>query len=66
MGFNTACLVKIHQKSQGEKNSRFFTFSDTYIHFMLCRNFELIPIKVGFFKKFFKLLKGTGYFAKNQ
>ena len=24
---------------------------------MLCRNFELIPIKIGFFNEFLKLLK---------
>ena len=27
---------------------------------MLCRNFELIPIKIGFFYKFLKLLKKSG------
>ena len=41
---------------------------------MLCRKFELIPIKIEFFYEFLKLLKNlvkdpvlysTGYFVKN-
>ena len=30
--------------------SIFIIFSDTYTFFILCKNFQLIPIKIGIFK----------------
>ena len=55
--YSTGLLAKFHQKWQGE-NSPFLLHFLIHIHvLMLCRKFELIPIKIGFFYKFFKLLK---------
>ena len=50
---------QISSKFARREFSIFIIFSDAYrLHvLMLCRNFELIPIKIGFLKKFLKLLK---------
>ena len=49
--------VKFHQNWQGE-NSPFLLHFLFHIHvLMLCRKFELIPIKIGFFNEFLKLLE---------
>ena len=50
--YSTGSLVKFHQKWQGE-NSPFLLHFLIHIHdLMLCRKFELIPIKIGFFTIF--------------
>ena len=55
--YSTGSLAKFHQKCQGE-NSVFLYFFLIHIHvLMLCRKFELIPIIIGFFYEFLKLLK---------
>ena len=55
--YSTGSLAKFHQKWQGE-NSPFLLYFLMHIHvLMLCRKFELIPIKIGFFYEFFKLLQ---------
>ena len=55
--YSTGCLAKFHQKWQG-KNSQFLLHFLMHIHvLMLCRKFELTPIKIGFFYEFLKLLK---------
>ena len=55
--YSTMSLVEFHEKLQGEK-SPFLLHFLMHIHvLMLCRKFELIPIKIGFFKKFFDLLQ---------
>ena len=55
--YSTGTLAKFHQKWLGE-NSAFLYFFLIHIHVrMLFKKFELIPIKVGFFTKFFKLLQ---------
>ena len=47
--YSTGSLAKFHQKWQGE-NSPFLLHFLMHIHvLMLCTNFELIPIKIGFF-----------------
>ena len=51
--YSTGSLAKFHQKWQGE-NSPFLLHFLIHIHaLMLFRKFELIPIKIGFFTKFF-------------
>ena len=48
----TRCLAKFHQKWQGE-NSQFLLHFLIHIHvLMLCRKFEVIPIKIGIFTNF--------------
>ena len=48
----TGSLAKFHQKWQGE-NSPFLLYFLIHIHvLMLCRKFELIPIKIEFFTIF--------------
>ena len=55
--YSTWSQAKFHQKWHGE-NSAFLLHFLMHIHvLMLCRKFELIPIKIGFFYKFLKLLK---------
>ena len=50
--YSTGSLAKFHQKWLGE-NSPFLQFFLIHIHvLMLHRNFELIPIKIGFFMNF--------------
>ena len=52
--YSTGSLAKFHQKWQGE-NSPFLLHFLIHIHvhvLMLCRKFELIPIKIGFFTNF--------------
>ena len=50
--YNTGSLAKFHQKWQGE-NSLFLLHFLIHIHvLMLCRKFELIPIKIGFYINF--------------
>ena len=50
--YSTGCLAKFHQKWLGE-NSSFLLHFLMHIHvLMLCRKFELIPIKIGFFTNF--------------
>ena len=52
MGYSTGSSAKFHQKCQGE-NSLFLLHFLMHIHvLMLCRNFELIPIKFRFFMIF--------------
>ena len=47
--YSTVILVKFHQKWLGE-NSPFLYFFLIRIHaLILCRKFELIPIKIGFY-----------------
>ena len=54
--YSTGSLAKFRQKWIGE-NSPFLLHFLIHIHvLMLCRKFELIPIKVRFFYKFSKLL----------
>ena len=54
---STGSSAKFHQKWK-EENSPFLLHFLIHIHvLMLCRKFELIPIKIGFFTNFFKLLK---------
>ena len=49
---STGSLAKFHQKWLG-KNSQFLLHFLIHIHvLMLCRKFELIPIKIGFFANF--------------
>ena len=49
---STGSLVEFHEKLQGE-NSSFLLHFLMHIHvLMLCRKFELIPIKIGFFTNF--------------
>ena len=51
--YSTGSLAKFHQKLLGE-NSPFLLHFLIHIHvLMFCRKFELIPIKIGFFYKFF-------------
>ena len=55
--YSTGSLVEFHEKLQGE-NSPFLLHFLMHIHvLMLCRKFELILIKIGFFKKIFNLLQ---------
>ena len=70
--YYTGSLVKFHQKWQSE-NSPFLLHFLIHIHvLMLCRNFELILIKIGFFSNFESCSKiwpstlyySTGYLAK--
>ena len=50
--YSTGLLAKFHQKWQGE-NSPFLLHFLIHIHvLMLCRKFELIPMKIGFFINF--------------
>ena len=50
--YSTGWLAKFHQKRQGE-NSPFLLHLLIHIYvLMLHRNFELIPIKTGFFMNF--------------
>ena len=50
--YSTGLLAKFHQKWLGE-NSQFLLHFLIRIHvLMLCRKFELIPIKTGFFTNF--------------
>ena len=50
--YSTGSLAKFHQKWHSE-NSPFLLYFLIHIHvFMLCRKFELIPIKIGFFTIF--------------
>ena len=50
--YNTGSLAKFRQKWLGE-NSPFLLHFLIHIHvLMLCRKFELIPIKIGFFMNF--------------
>ena len=50
--YSTVILAKFHQKSKVE-NSPFLYFFFMHIHvLMLCRKFELIPIKFRFFTNF--------------
>ena len=50
--YSTGSLAKFHQKWLGE-NSLFLLHFLMYIHvLMLCRKFELIPIKIQFFTNF--------------
>ena len=72
MYYSTGSLVKFHQKWQGE-NSPFLLHFLIHIHdLMLCRKFELIPIKIGFFTIFLicskigpkSLYYGTGSLVK--
>ena len=50
--YSTWSRAKFHQKWQGE-NSLFLFYFLMYIHvLMLCRKFELILIKIGFFRNF--------------
>ena len=50
-------IVQGIQKWLGE-NSLFLLHFLVHVHIlMLCRNFEWIPIKIGFFYEFLKLLK---------
>ena len=50
--YSTRSLAKFHQKWLGE-NSSFLYFFLMHIHvFMLCRKFEMILIKIGFFMNF--------------
>ena len=52
MYYSTWSSAKFHQKCQGE-NSPFLYFFLMHIHVLiLCRKFELIPIKIGFFMNF--------------
>ena len=70
--YSTGYLAKFHQKRLG-KNSPFLLHFLIHIHvLMLCRKFELIPIKIGFFMNFQSCSKigpknlyySTGYLAK--
>ena len=70
--YSTGSLVKFHEKWLGE-NSPFLLHFLMHIHvLMLCRKFELIPIKTGFFTNFLicskiwsKILHySTGYLIK--
>ena len=55
--YSTGTLAKFHEKLKVE-NSPFLLHFLMHIHvLMLCRNFELIPIKFGFFYEFLKLLQ---------
>ena len=55
--YSTGTLTKFHQKWLGE-NSAFLYFFLIHIHVrMLFKKFELILIKIGFLKNFFKLLQ---------
>ena len=55
--YSTGSLAKFHQKCQGE-NSLFLFHFLIHIHVhMLCRKFELILIKIGFFYEFLKLIQ---------
>ena len=55
--YSTWTLFKLYQKWLGE-NSPFLYFFLMHIHVLkLCRNFEPIPIKIGFFLQSLKLLK---------
>ena len=57
MGYSTGSLTKIHQKRQGE-NSPFLYFFLMHIHvLMLCKIFELIPIKFELFTIFLSCKK---------
>ena len=50
--YSTGALAKFCQKWKVE-NSQFLYFFLIHIHvYMLCRKFELIPIKFGFFTNF--------------
>ena len=50
--YSTGSLAKFHQKWQGD-NSSFLLHFLMHIHvLMLCRKFELIPIKIEFFTNF--------------
>ena len=50
--YSTWSQAKFHEKWQGE-NSPFLYFFLMHIHvLMLCRNFELIPVKIEFFTNF--------------
>ena len=50
--YSTVTLAKFHQKWLGE-NSSFLLHFVIHIHvLMLCRKFELIPIKIAFFTNF--------------
>ena len=50
--YSTWSRAKFHQNWQGE-NSPFLFYFLMHIHLlMLCRKFELIPIKIGFFTNF--------------
>ena len=52
MYYSTGTLAKVHQKWQGE-NSLFLLHFLMHIHVLiLCRKFELIPIKIVFFTNF--------------
>ena len=52
LNYSTGSLVKFHQKLLGE-NSPFLLHFLIHIHvLMLCRKFELIPIKIGFLQIF--------------
>ena len=52
MGYSTVILAKFCQKGKDE-NSLFLYFFLIHIHvLMLCRKFELIPIKFRFFTNF--------------
>ena len=55
--YSTWSSTKFHQKWQGE-NSPFLYFFLIHIHVhMLCRKFELIPIKIEFFTNFLSCSK---------
>ena len=55
--YSTGTLSKFCQKLQGE-NYQFLLEFLIHIHvLMLCRKFEMIPIKIGFFYEFSKLLQ---------
>ena len=64
--YSTGSLVKFHQKLLGE-NFSFLYFFLIHIHvLMLCRKFELIPIKIGFFtifKSCSKIWPNTLYYS---
>ena len=50
--YSTGSLAKFHQKWQGENSPFLLHFLIHILVLMLCRKFELIPIKIEFFTNF--------------